>query len=249
MADDWGCFDADPDVIKGLVYPKRKKETPAKIKEIMQKFYEAGLLFIWNQGDREYGFFVSFDNHHNYCNKTSVNSEGKRERHKRKTAEPPAYLLKAYKQKLSSNVGGSWSGLEDVGAACQKRINPNPNPKKPLVHSSSEPGEIFKKFWDLYKPLNGQSKSIAEKKFRSVVKTEAHFKRCLGALENYKAQVEYDRTRDDGYNRQFQMASTWLNQWEDWIDHELPNDKPDWIKQLERNSGNDNQGAMDSLGG
>src|SRR5688572_21398728 len=69
LVDDWGCFNADPESIKGRAYPKRKKVTPAVIGKILKGFHEGGMLFMWIVEDRTYGFFVGWDNH-NYCNKS-----------------------------------------------------------------------------------------------------------------------------------------------------------------------------------
>lgn len=101
MADDWGCFNADPFVISGLVYPKRK-ENPEDVKNILTEFNKNGLLFIWEEKECQWGFFVSWDNHHSYCNKTNLDDGGKHQRHRRKTPEPPFNPLKEYKLKFKN---------------------------------------------------------------------------------------------------------------------------------------------------
>jgi hypothetical protein len=119
MADDWGCFNADPDIIKGLVYPKMKTITLKIIDALAKEYEDAGLLFIWSD-ERIWGFFITFHNHH-FCNSTHVDVDGKQLRHKRKTPEPPKEALNEYLQ-AHKKV------LDHVRAFKDKYRNPNPNP-------------------------------------------------------------------------------------------------------------------------
>ncbi len=95
LADDWGCFNADPDVVKGAAYPKRRENIKAVLK-IRQVFCDAGKLFIWTDDkERDWGFFVSWDGHQ-FCNASGVDNEGKYTKHRRKTPEPPEQQLRVY---------------------------------------------------------------------------------------------------------------------------------------------------------
>lgn len=127
MADDWGCFNADPDVIKGLVYPKIATMTVRKICDLLKTYTEAGLIFLWKTGERLWGFFTSWHGHQ-FCNATHLNDDGKQARHQRKTPEPPENELSAYlaqHNQISQEVSGK---LEQVRAVQNKYRNPNPNP-------------------------------------------------------------------------------------------------------------------------
>lgn len=119
QADDWGCFNADPDVIKGLIYPKRK-ETIKMVLETREIYQNRGLLFTWNEGLRTWGYFVCFDNH-NFCNSSGVDNGGKYTKHRRKTPEPPQDLLNQYLTKHSDK----FRQVETNSSY----PNPNPNPK------------------------------------------------------------------------------------------------------------------------
>ena len=125
MADDWGCFNADPDIIKGLAYPKRK-ETVRQIIKIRDIFYNAGKLFVWtDENGRTWGFFPSWDNHQ-FCNALGIDEEGKYTKHRRKTPEPPTTLLEQYLSKFD-NV------RQDSTEFVNPNPIPNPNPKhKPI---------------------------------------------------------------------------------------------------------------------
>jgi len=116
LADDWGCFNADPDIIKGLAYPKRK-ETSKDILKIRQAFYNNGLLFIWKEEDREWGYFITWDKYQ-FCNATTLNGEGRYAKHRRKTPEPPETLLSQYITNYS----------DKFRQVPTKSLNPNPNP-------------------------------------------------------------------------------------------------------------------------
>jgi hypothetical protein len=119
MADDWGCFNADPDVIKGLVYPKMKPIKVSTIESLLLEYENAGLIFVWSD-DRMWGFFLSWSNHH-FCDVTHQGEDGKQLRHKRKTPEPPKKELTDYLQEHKRII-------EQPRAVQNKYRNPNPNP-------------------------------------------------------------------------------------------------------------------------
>lgn len=133
MADDWGCFNADTEVIKGLVYPKLKTITPGIIENLKDAYFNSGKLFLWSEGDREYGYFTSWSNHQ-FCNATHLDEEGKQNRHKRKTPEPPEKLLQEFLDLFKKENPPLTEDLERVRTLADKyRIpipNPIPNPKE-----------------------------------------------------------------------------------------------------------------------
>lgn len=134
MTDDWGCFNADPAVIKGLCYPLREKVTVAIVDALEKEYYESGLLFVWFDRERRWGYFVSWDSHHDFCNKTNADDGGKNHKHRRKTPTPPEDALTHY---LEGN-GMSWNALGHLGTAPNQIRNPNPNPilnPKPIPNS------------------------------------------------------------------------------------------------------------------
>jgi len=120
LADDWGCFNADPDIIKGLAYSKRKEKAKDILKD-REVFYKAGMLFVWqDEKEREWGFYVSWDGHQ-FCNASGVDNEGKYTKHRRKTPEPPKGLLLKYLQEHSDN-------LQQSPTSSKKVVKPNPKP-------------------------------------------------------------------------------------------------------------------------
>ncbi len=121
VADDWGCFDAAPEVIKGTVFPRRKEVDIEVIEELLQEYNKNGLLFLWWEEDRRWGFFAKWDKHY-YSGSTQYGSKGERIKHRRKTPEPPKDELKAYLKQS----GTKWNDLEQSGT---KGLKPKPNHK------------------------------------------------------------------------------------------------------------------------
>lgn len=101
LADDWGCFEADAETIKGRAYPKRPSVTADTISGLLKTFYEAGFLFAWSEEGRVWGFFVAWGEH-NYT--TGSDGDGKRLQARRKTPVPPKDELEAYKLKFGKKI-------------------------------------------------------------------------------------------------------------------------------------------------
>lgn len=146
MADDWGCFDADLDVIKGLVYPKRPKVTTKIIERVRLELHESGHLFCWVEGDHAWAYWTSWGEH-NYT--TSVEEGGKRSQRRRKTPEPPAELLQMYLDKY--NQGKTTSLLQSAAPCCtplqgaalrDKSLDPDLDPDPDLDSDLDHKSEV-----------------------------------------------------------------------------------------------------------
>jgi uncharacterized phage protein (TIGR02220 family) len=118
--------------VASTLTPGSLREQPTPFKK---EYNEAGLLFLWTQGAREWGYFVSFDQHHNYCNKTNADDDGKRQKHRRKTPEPPSEALSAYLKAFFE----SRNTLGQDGTCGNKKLNPNPNPNPNPNNMSGKP--------------------------------------------------------------------------------------------------------------
>lgn len=174
MADDWGCFNVDPDVIQGLIYPKMKGMTTRKIQELIDEYNKAGLLFLWDAEDRTWGYFVSWDSHHNYCNKTNVDNAGKNQKHRRKTPEPPNNLLVQYLQIVSD-------GLGRVGTPSDEILSPIPNPS-PIPSLNPNPKKSVEKI------KYSDFVFLTEKEYQALIDKhgEIKTKKMIEVLSNYK---------------------------------------------------------------
>ena len=130
LSDDWGCFNSDIDVIHGLAYPKMKIDNQ-RIDMILDELENHGLLFRWQDGLHQWGFWVKWDEHQ-YSSSTAVNGAGQRVKHRRKTPEPPAALLKGYINQYYTGKLEQFGTKRDETEQTAFNLNPNPNLKPNL---------------------------------------------------------------------------------------------------------------------
>ena len=125
-ADDYGCFECTPKVVKGKCYPL-KNIAPAQIAKYQEELGKLGILGFWKDGDRQFAKFLMFDKHNT---KYGVTKEGKPTRHRRKTPDPPKKLLPTFA-----------SPEQTVSNPKSLILNPESsitNPKKIFVEDSDE---------------------------------------------------------------------------------------------------------------
>lgn len=225
LADDWGCFNADAEVIKGLVYPKRKKVTVPKIMDLRAAYYVAGKLFLWGADGRTWGYFTSFGKHHpNFCNSTHVDGDGKQVRHKRKTSVPPEKELKEYFDKYiykKRDVGDELEFKRALGDKYRVPV-PNPNPVPDPAGDEKEEipkiyGTAFKTFWQTYPPRNGTrvGKAKAQEKFNELEIREIPL--ILKAVKNYAGCKDVKNNIGIKDAHRFIRDGNGHALWEDWI--------------------------------
>lgn len=78
LPDDHGCFDADPRVLKGLLFPIRSSISIDNICERLLSLVGNGIISIWSESGRVYGVFNNWGKHQQI-----------RSKYRRKTPEPP----------------------------------------------------------------------------------------------------------------------------------------------------------------
>jgi hypothetical protein len=113
LPDDHGCFEADPDIIKGKCFPKKKNWTNEIICRHLTTLAIKRLVSFWVEKDRLYGFFHTWTDHQRI-----------RSLHNRKTPEPKKDLF---------NNEDVIKFMLDFDDSCRQlaasdRLNPNPNP-------------------------------------------------------------------------------------------------------------------------
>lgn len=62
-SDDWGCFDANPLVIKGKCFPLQLTTDTTSIMNSIKELEKNEIIRIWQVGNRTYGQFVKFEQH------------------------------------------------------------------------------------------------------------------------------------------------------------------------------------------
>lgn len=90
LADDFGCFEADPTLLAGLGWPFRRDVTEADIRSWLVEYAMAGMLLLWEHGGRWYAFLAGWNGPRGQ--KARVEYHATRAKHgsKRKTPKPPA---------------------------------------------------------------------------------------------------------------------------------------------------------------
>lgn len=62
-ADDFGCFDADPRVLRGRLFVYRGEMTDNQIASDLAEYVREGMLELWIENERSWGFFRSWGRH------------------------------------------------------------------------------------------------------------------------------------------------------------------------------------------
>jgi hypothetical protein len=87
---------------------------------------------------------------------------------------------------------------------------------KNYIIRTNNKNTLFEEVWSVYPKRIG--KKAAKKFFLSSVKTQGDFENMKRALNNYNAS----KNVKDGY---LQNGSTWFNNWEDWVEDPITNNK------------------------
>ncbi len=82
LADDHGCFEATPSVIKGRCYSLKPKITAAKVEKWQGELTNVDIIRLWSDNGRIFGIFVTFAKHQRV-----------RSLHRRKTPAPPEQVF------------------------------------------------------------------------------------------------------------------------------------------------------------
>lgn len=145
LPDDWGCFNADPDYLKGTLYPKRKEMTAEKIEKVFQEIYHSGLMFAWQETGTRWGYFTWWDTGL-FCGVVQHAEGGKRVRNRRKTPTPPIELLNMYYQQFGDIREQLGAVERQVGAFPPPPplpFPPSPSPIKTNTSSLKKPRGEF----------------------------------------------------------------------------------------------------------
>lgn len=182
MTDDWGCFNADPRVIKGLIFPLREEVKTADINKLLKEYVSIGLIFVWTESSRQWGFFTGWDTDGSFCNKTNVDDDGKQLKHRRRTPVPPNQLLKDFQDKLGQVRATSDIFLDP---------DPDPDPKERLLRSLSTPqfNVWFNQIIGAYP--NKLYKASARGQLKLLKPTEQLITEILFGIERWKASEQW----------------------------------------------------------
>ena len=198
LADDWGCFNADPDEIKGACYAKRPKFTVKRIQELLLEFYEAGFLFCWTEKGIVWGYWTWWETGE-FCGVRSFNQEGDRTRNRRKTPEPPKELLANYlltHAQVVTQLGASGSSWEQASS-----LPRSPSPV-PVPCSLSPILSVSKKQYGEF-----QSVELTDEEYAKLeTKLNSHLAGLIEDLDNY-SQTHPKEFRE--YTNHYAVIQSW----------------------------------------
>jgi len=125
LVDDYGCCEANVEIIKGRAYSMVKGVSIKSIAKWRDELVKNRLIRIWENEERQYLVFTSAEK--NLFSKTSYTNNGNPTRHRRKTPEPPLEMPKSAKPCQKK---------PELASLSQPSPNPNPNPNNiymPLI--------------------------------------------------------------------------------------------------------------------
>lgn len=141
-ADDYGCIDGRPVLIKNELFPTRENVTRKSVEDAITKLVAVGLLFQYEFEGRPYLVFPTWEKHQRIRNK-----------HRKYPAPPDDIRLSADCCQMSAN------------RLSESESNPNPNPN-PNTTARARGDGAFDRFWVEYPKKVG--KGQAQKAFSKV---------------------------------------------------------------------------------
>lgn len=156
LADDYGCFESTPAVVRGICYPLQESIRRTDVEKWQQELRDKNIIATWNDDGREYSVFVSFDKHNS---KYAVTEDGKPTRNRRKTPEPPNDLIC---QSLPVQASSSQTGAKLLNTNPNTNHNPNTNQKDAPVGAAETfvlPEWINPDKWDAFMEVRKKKKA------------------------------------------------------------------------------------------
>ena len=187
--DDYGRGSADPELLKGFVFPRRKGVTEATIEKSLQELANIGSILLYDVDGESYFCFPNWADHQRIQTKKS------------KFPAPSDGTLK----KVTVSHGESPSESNPIQSESNPNTNPNPNPNPRETR-----GAAFEKFWAAYPRKEGKQKARA-----AFDKVTVPLETLLAAIEIQKQSAQW--TKDNG--QFIPHPTTWLKgkRWEDQV--------------------------------
>ena len=185
--DDYGRGSADPELLKGFVFPRRKGVTEATIEKSLQELANIGSILLYDVDGESYFCFPNWADHQRIQTKKS------------RFPSPSDGILK--ESTVSHGEPPSESNPIQSESNPNPNTNPNPNPRETR-------GAAFEKFWSAYPRKEGKQKARS-----AFEKVTVSLDVLLIALDAQKKSSQW--TKDNG--QFIPHAATWLNgkRWED----------------------------------
>lgn len=205
--DDYGRGSADPELLKGLVFPRRKGITEKQIGEALSVLANSGMISLYEIDGESYFYFPTWEKHQTIRAKKS-----------RFPAPQAPELVQADASNCRQlQADASICSRNPIQSNTIQNTNPNTNtesepPKAPQgAVRGRRKAALFDAFWEQYPRKVG--KGDARKSWDKLELTEELTDRIFHALQKQKGWEQWQR--DEG--RFIPHPATWLNQqrWED----------------------------------
>lgn len=197
--DDFGRGSADPELLKGFVFPRRKGVTEDTIKKTLAELATIGSVILYEVDGEPYLCFPNWSEHQSIRNKVS----------KYPAPDDGIIQIASSCMQMKSN---ECSCNQTYADECKCYRNPiqsesNPNPESESKAREARSAE-FEQFWAVYPRKVGKKDALkAFKKAKTSVDV------LIAAIERQKQSQQW--IKDDG--QYIPNPATWLNQgrWED----------------------------------
>lgn len=163
-ADDYGCIDGRPVLIKNELFPTRENVTRKSVEDAITKLVAVGLLFQYEFEGRPYLAFPTWEKHQRIRNK-----------HRKYPAPPDDIHLSAGRCQTSAN------------RLPESESNPNPN-QNPNPNARARGDGAFDRFWTEYPKKVG--KGQAQKAFSKV---SVPVETLIDAVQRQKGSVQWQK--------------------------------------------------------
>lgn len=91
LADDFGCFDANPRVLVGKGWPLRSDVSERKVSGWLSEYEHAGMVFVWDEGGRRFAYLTGWHGEHGQKHRAEYDRETNPKGSKRRTPRPPGF--------------------------------------------------------------------------------------------------------------------------------------------------------------
>ena len=204
--DDYGRGSADPELLKGLCFPRRKGVTEKQISEALSVLASTGMINLYCVDGESYFYFPTWEKHQ------TIRAA------KSKFPEPQASEQVQADASNCTQMQANVSVIQSNPIQSESNPNPesesNPTPQTPQgAVRGREKAALFDKFWELYPRKAG--KGDARNAWDKLSLTEDLVNAIFSAVQKQKSWEQW--RRDNG--RFIPHPSTWLNQ-QRWYDEQ-----------------------------
>lgn len=200
LADDFGCFDANAWVMKGRGWALRPDVTPEEIASWLDELERAGMVQLWRDGDRWYGYLSGWCGPKGQRKRDEYDPVRAKHGSKRKTPTPPARS-----EKPSDYISSQFPPVPAVSRQFPAHAVPVPVPvpvkdsvASQLTAAASATARVGKRR-EVPSPRHGPTIALLSRVFRGVADADYDFdsgkdgsavKRLLAFASATDAEIE-----------------------------------------------------------